>query len=182
MTGAARVKGNVNDNRDAEKGLTLLECLIAAGLLLTAVVGVLVPFRLVISQNNNQGELQTRSTEFGEAKMEQLLALQFFDNSTNTTVYPPAGTGGTGLGGSMGANTTVGTTNLSTPASGYYDYLDISGNETTSNNAVFMRGWSITTDSTGQLKTISVQTQILQGSMAQQLPANTIVCMKASYQ
>jgi hypothetical protein len=168
----------------AEKGVTMIETVVASFILLVAVTGALVPFRVVINQNKKQGELATRTTEYCQDKMEQLMALSFSDSATNTTVYPPTSTGGTGLGGTMAASATVGGTNLSSPTSGYVDYLDSSGNLLTSSaGSYYERVWSIATDSTAKLKTITVVTEAATTTgMQGGTPESTLVCIKASLQ
>jgi hypothetical protein len=176
-------------DRGGASGVTLLECIIAAAILLVAITGVLVPFRLIVSQSQGQGEYATRTSELARDKMEELLALSFGDGTTDTTQYPPVYASlitpspGKGLGGMMQPSSTAGGINLTAPVAGYVDYLDQSGNLLSSSaGSFFERVWSITTDSTGQLKTISVVAQVnivgLQGTP----PATTLVCMKASLQ
>jgi Tfp pilus assembly protein PilV len=158
--------------RDAQ-GMTLLEIMIAAAVLVTVSAGLLGLFATAIEQNETQGDSAARTTEYAQDKMEQLMKLSFSDTATDTRVFPVAASGGTGLGGSA-VNTTYG----SVPSSpvppppeactvGYVDYLDQSGNLLTSygtcgatpvppSSAFYTREWSIATDSTGTLKTITV--------------------------
>jgi len=186
-----------------EAGLTIMECIVAAALLLVAISGILVPFQLVISQNKNQGELATRAAEYGRDKMEQLLALSYNDATTDTTQVPPSAAG-TGLGGQMAPNSTVGSISRAAPVVDYFDYLDENGNHVTGptcnytdttfcglslstleavpRGAVFERMWSIATDSTGQTKTISVSTTVLSTALQENPPATLLVCLKSSYQ
>jgi len=157
--------------------------MVAVAILLVGIVGVMSLFTVAAGQNKSQGEIATRTTEYCQDKMEQLLALSFADGATNTTVYPPQTSGGTGLGGNMAVNTTVGGTDPASRVSGYLDYLDANGNLLTSSaGAFYVRLWSISTDSTGTLKTITVRTEAASaagaGGMA---PATTLVCIKSSF-
>jgi hypothetical protein len=170
-------------HRTGEGGVTMIETVVAVGILLAAVTGLLVPFHTAINQNKSQGELATRTTEYCQDKMEQLLALSFNDGATNTAVYPAAATGGTGLGGTMAANSTAGGASLASPTTGYVDYLDQTGALlTSSTGALYKRVWSISTDATAQLKTVTVitGTTITAGQGAP--PQSTVVCVKASLQ
>jgi type II secretory pathway pseudopilin PulG len=162
-----------------ESGFSLLETLIATSVLLIAVTSVLNLFLVVITQNESQGDLGTRTAEYSQDKMEQLLRLDFNDGSTDTAAYPPAATGGTGLGGTMAASSTVPT---APPITGYVDYLDQNGNLlTSSTGALYTRQWSISTDSTATLKTITViVTSKVPAGPQGAAPSSTLVCEKSS--
>jgi len=69
-------------------GTTLVELLIAMAVLLVVIVGLLGLFASMTGRTKWQGEVATRTTEYCQDKMEQLLALQFTDTSTNTTQIP----------------------------------------------------------------------------------------------
>jgi Tfp pilus assembly protein PilV len=168
--------------KSSEAGETLIETLIAATICIVLVAGVLSLFPVVFSQNETQGDLATRTTEYSQDKMEELLSLSFNDGATNTTVYPPTSTGGTGLGGTMAASTTVGAVPPSAAVSGYVDYLDYSGNLlTSSTGAEYTRQWSISTDSTATLKTITaVTTSIVSQGPQGAAPSCVLVCIKSS--
>jgi hypothetical protein len=116
--------------------------------------------------------------------MEQLMVLSFADSSTDTTVDPLPPTGGTGLGGLMAGGQTLGSTDPSAPAAGYVDYLDGSGQRTTDlSSASYIRQWSIATDSSTTLKTITVRVGVTVQLAARGLPPNTtLVCSKADLQ
>jgi hypothetical protein len=117
-------------------------------------------------------------------KMEQLLALDFNDGATNTTVYPAQATGGTGLGGTMAGATTVGGTTPSSPVTSYVDYLDATGTLLpNATGAYFTRQWSISADATAKLKTITVMTwAITAGAGRGPRPSTTLVCLKTAPQ
>lgn len=169
--------------RKHDGGVTLIETMIAAGLLLTVVVGIVSSLLVAISTNESQGDLATRTTEYAQDKMEQLLKLSFTDGSTNTTVFPTTPNGGTGLGGAMGASSTVGGVPPTAPVTGYVDYLDQNGNLlTSSTGALYTRQWSISTDSTATLKTITVvvTAAVPTGPAQGAAPSTTLVCVKSS--
>lgn len=144
---------------NAQSGFSILETLISAVVLLVGVVPVLALFGVAAGQNKRQGDFATRTIEYSQDKMEQLLSLDFNDASTNTTVFPASPTGGTGLGGVMASSTTVGGTNIAAPVAGYVDYLDANGNLLPgSEGSFYIRLWSISTDGTGNIKTVQVVT------------------------
>ena len=165
----------------SESGASLIETVVALLILTIGVVAVMGVLSVAITQNWNQGDRSTRTTEYAQDKMEQLLALNFNDSASNTTVYPTASTGGTGLGGVMAGSTTVGGTDSASPVANYVDYIDSSGNlQTSSTNALYIRQWSITTNASSNMKTITVvvraMIQITNGSV---WPATTLVSMKS---
>lgn len=164
-----------------ESGVTLIETMIAIIVLSVGVVGLMGVFSFVRGQTVAQGDWATRTTEYCQDKMESLMALSFTDGATDTTVYPPAPAGGTGLGGNMAANTTVGSSNTSAPVNQYVDYLDQNGTLTGPTGAMYTRAWSIATGPSTNLKTITVTTTSLatQGGMGT-APTTTLVCVKSN--
>jgi len=166
----------------SERGVTLIETMMAALILIIAVVGLLPVFILGFQINEQQGDIATRNTEYAQDKIESLINLSFNDSATDTTVYPPAATGGQGLGGSMAVSSSVGSVPPAAVVTGYVDYLDTNGTLlTSSTSADFLRQWSIATDSTGTLKTITVVVTSLQVAGVKGLaPSSTLVVVKSS--
>jgi Tfp pilus assembly protein PilV len=163
----------------SERGTTLVETVIALIILLIGVVATMGVLSIAVTQNWNQGDRSTRTTEYAQDKMEQLLALNFNDGASNTAVYPTASTGGSGLGGTMSGNSTVGGVTSGSPIAQYVDYIDASGNlQTTSTGALYIRQWSISTNTSANLKTITVvaRAMISTGVMT---PTTTLVSMKS---
>lgn len=105
----------------AEAGTTLIEVVVASAILVTLMAGLMSMAGLAISTTENQGHLAARTTEYAQDKMEQLLALQYGDVTSDTRNFPATNTGGTGLavGGSY---------NVDSPVASYVDYLDANGN------------------------------------------------------
>jgi len=169
------------ESRKQERGVTLIETVVAMVILMIGVLGVLGVLSFAVTQNWNQGDRATRTTEYAQDKMEQLLALNFTDSASNTTVYPTASTGGTGLGGNMAGSTTVGGVTNGSPVTQYVDYLDSSGNlQTTSTGALYIRQWSISTNASGNLKTITVVARAVVSSVTGGgAPSTTLVSMKS---
>jgi hypothetical protein len=164
-----------------ERGTTLLETVIALIILLIGVVATMGVLSIAVTQNWNQGDRSTRTTEYAQDKMEQLLALNFNDGASNTAVYPTASTGGSGLGGTMSGNSTVGGVTSGSPIAQYVDYIDASGNlQTTSTGALYIRQWSISTNTSANLKTITVVARaMISTTTGAMTPTTTLVSMKS---
>jgi len=107
--------------RGGERGTSLIEVLVATGLLVTMMAGLMAMSGMAISTTENQGHLAARTTEYAQDKMEQLMALAYSDATSDTRVFPAAAGGGSGLaaGGSY---------NVDAPVALYVDYLDDDGN------------------------------------------------------
>lgn len=111
----------MTSNRHSESGTTLIEVVIASAILVTLMAGLMSLAGLAISTTENQGHLAARTTEYAQDKMEQLMALAYGDATSDTTLFPSPASGGTGLAPG-------GSSNPSSPAAKYVDYLDQSGN------------------------------------------------------
>jgi prepilin-type N-terminal cleavage/methylation domain-containing protein len=148
------------------KGFSLIETIFAMAILLIAVAGLLPPFLIATAQNETQGNLATRATELSQDKMEGLMALPFADP---------------GLGGAMGASSTVGSVPPAAPVTNYVDYLDSTGGTATATTWFYKRQWKITVDATATLKTITVVATARNASGSLGLaPSTTVVCFKSS--
>jgi hypothetical protein len=165
----------------------MLETIVAGAILVIITVGLLPLFTTTTANTTGQGEDATRTTEYAQDKMEQLMTLTFVDGSTDTTKFPSTTTGGTGLGGNMAASKTVGGVTYGTPKTGYVDYLDAKGNLlTSSTGAYYTRQWMITTSSqvdgngVPRLKTITVVATANYRQSAI-LPSTTLACIKADF-
>src|SRR6185369_13200459 len=119
-----------NSFSNGESGFSLIEVMVATGLLVTALVTLAQLF--VISTRSNLGSHNTTyAAVLAEQKLEELRALAWgydtqglalSDTTTNTTVSPETPTGGTGLSPSP-------STSLQSNTSGYVDYVDSFGNK-----------------------------------------------------
>src|SRR5438132_12591014 len=158
-------------SRKSQAGISLIETTMALGLLLVVSAGIMGLGAIALSTTETQGHLAARTTEYAQDKMEQLLALKFCDgptNGTDTTVFPAVvNATGTGLAGcnNPGGNPPTalsgGSLDPTSPATGYVDYLDTSGNLVASTAAwEYIRAWqiSVPTGSAG-IKQISVLAQ-----------------------
>ena len=162
-------------NQKSQAGMSLVETMIALGLLLVVAAGVLSLGGIALATTENQGHLAARTAEYAQDKMEQLLVLRYLDIQTDTTVFPSVITGaGTGLtpGGSLNPNA---------PVAGYSDYLDTFGNVVGAGaNWEYIRVWQITENAAQNLKTVSVLSRVRAGvGQPQLLPQSTIVAQKS---
>jgi hypothetical protein len=136
------------------------------GILLTAIVALFNPFLIAIAQNETQGNVATRATELAQDKMEGLMMLNFPDP---------------GLGGTMAASSTVGAVPPAAAVTNYADYLDATGTATTASAWFYKRQWSISTDATATLKTITVVVTASKSVGAiGPAPSTILVCTKSS--
>jgi type II secretory pathway pseudopilin PulG len=137
-----------SDSRRTEAGFSIVEVLVATGLLATALVALAQLFAIATS-TNAAARSSTITMMLAEQKIEQLRALQYtFDRAglpvqdidTDLAVYPPVA-GGKGLSphtdNTLQANT-----------DGYVDYLDnwgrtLGGGTVIPGNTAFIRRWSV---------------------------------------
>jgi hypothetical protein len=109
--------------------------------------------------------------------MEQLLAIKYGDAVTDTTVFPAAGAGGTGLAIGGGVNPAA-------PIAGYVDWLAadgsyLGGGTAPPGNWFYERVWQISQFSpTVKLITVTVTTSWAFGKAS--LPASTVSALKAN--
>jgi hypothetical protein len=159
----------------ADEGMTLVETIAALGLLLVLMSGLMSVAAVALKITENQGNLAARTTEYAQDKMEQLLALTYGDGVSDTTVFPAANAGGTGL-------TQGGSSNPAAPAAGYVDYLDLNGNLLPSNAGVpanwfYQRVWQVTIPSPN-LKQIKVTATVRWGFASSMAPISTVTALK----
>lgn len=179
--------------RHPEAGLSLLEMIMALGILLVVAVGVMSLGAVALSTTENQGHLVARTAEYAQDKMEQLLALKFCDATSNTTVLPATSAGGTGLAGCAAPLNNNGTgaggnSNPSAPSAGYVDYLDNSGNLLPVGSGggapagwKYLRVWQISSaNATNTVKQITVTVKVSSALGGNGLiPQSTITALKA---
>lgn len=160
----------------SQAGISLIETMIALGLLLIAAAGIMTLATVAMSTTETQGHLAARTAEYAQDKMEQLLALPYPDSCTDTTVFPAVVNCGVGLGLTAG-----GGLNPNAPVAGYSDYVDKSGNPVgAGGNWQYVRVWQVTENVAVKLKTISVTTQVRYAvGQAGVLPSSTVTSLKS---
>jgi hypothetical protein len=153
-------------NSRAQRGSILLETAIAGAILLVVASGLMNTFLIAIAQDQAQGNIATRTTDYAQEKMESLVAPDFNDPS---------------LGGAMAADSAVGSVPPQPPVTGYVDYWDSIGNPAPAATAAYTRQWTVSTDSTATLKTITVVVagKVSRGSFGL-APTTKLVCLKSS--
>ena len=150
--------------RNGQRGFTLIEMAIASFVLMIGIVGVMALLGVAVGLTAGTADQSTRIAEYGQDKMEQLLALEFSDAASDTSQYPTQSTGGSGLtaGGSVTVNT-----------ASYVDYgpdslgkfYSSSTNSNLAGIAFYTRRWSIVS-TTASVKTITVRVSPPNGSTA----------------
>jgi type II secretory pathway pseudopilin PulG len=148
---------------NSEAGFSLLEVMIATGIMAGAVAMLGQMFAISI-MNNNSARAGSYATVLAEQKMEQLrgltwgfdlLGLPVSDNATDTALPVEAPAGGTGLSPSPTDALTVNT-------GGYVDYIDQFGNSlgggtTTPAKTLYVRRWSVEPLPTNPNNTVVIQ-------------------------
>jgi hypothetical protein len=164
----------------SERGTTLIETMVALTVLLIAMSGLLSLSGMASHTTENQGHLAARTAEDAQDKMEQLLAIKYGDAVTDTTVFPAAPAGGTGLaiGGSV---------NLAAPVAGYVDWLATDGSYLGGGTAppagwFYERVWQITQFDapTNRVKLITVTVTTKWAFGKGSLPTSTVSALKAN--
>lgn len=165
-------------NKTAQAGMSLLETMVALALLLIVAAGMMSLAAVAMKTTENQGHLASRTAEYAQDKMEQLLALNYKDIRTDTTVFPAVL--GAGCPPACGL-TAGGGLNPNAPVAGYSDYVDANGNPVAAGaNWQYVRVWQITANATDDLKTITVLTQV-RNDVGQPtlLPQTTVSSLKS---
>ena len=138
-----------NLSRNPEAGFSIVEVLVATGLLASALVALAQLFAIATTTNAN-ARSSTITMILAEQKIEQLRGLQYTfdrvglpvqDTETDLAVYPPLATGGKGLSPHTDNTLQVNT-------DGYVDYLDhygrtLGGGTVIPENTAFIRRWSV---------------------------------------
>ena len=174
--GARSRRAAVTSRLKSEAGVTLIETVVATGLLLVALAGLVSVSFVATTSTENQGHLSARTTEYAQDKMEQLLVLAYGDVQSDTTQFPATNAGGTGLavGGSV---------NPAAPVNGYVDYLDVNGNLLGGGAApatwYYKRVWKVEfPPGTANLKQITVATIVKWSMGGTQQPASSVTALK----
>jgi len=172
------MNARTHDRFTSHQGFSLIETMIALGILAVVAAGVLPLGIIATKATENQGHLMARSTEYAQDKLEQLLALAWGDVLTDTRVFPAAATGGSGL--DIG-----GSTNTAAPVAKYVDYLDVNGNVLASAggaapaNWYYMRAWRISSPR-ANLKQVSVVARVKASALGGpgKIPESRVTALK----
>jgi hypothetical protein len=147
-----------------ESGFSLVEVMVASGLLATALIALAQLFAISTTANLSARH-STYAALLAEHKLEELRSLTWgfdrdgllvTDTATNTAVNPETTTGGTGL-------TPSPATALQENTPGYVDYIDRFGNkvgtggQSPPGDAIYTRRWSIEPLPTNPNNTIVLQ-------------------------
>jgi type II secretory pathway pseudopilin PulG len=147
----------------SSSGFSLVEVMVATGIMATAVV-TLAQLFAVSTRSNLGARTTTYATVLAEQKMEELRGLTYgfdsqglpiTDTTANTAVTPETANGGSGLAPSP-------STALQENTVGYVDHIDMFGNKvsgtaTAPGNALYTRRWSIEPLPTNPNNTIIIQ-------------------------
>jgi type II secretory pathway pseudopilin PulG len=159
-----------------QQGFSVLETMIAILVLTVGLVAVLGIFGFAIKTNGTQGNFATRTTQYAQSKMEQLMALEFSDTTSSTIGNETSALGGTGLtpGGSVTAGAAV---------VGYVDYIDGNGDAAQagvpSSGLYYSRQWQITSNADGTL-TVAVLVRAV-GVPSGATPNTVLASVKANF-
>jgi type II secretory pathway pseudopilin PulG len=178
--------------RNGQAGLTLIETVIALGILLVAAAGVMGLATIALCTTENQGHLMARTAEYAQDKMEQLLALSYCDSDSDTTVMPTVKGTGQGLAGcpsppasaATGSGGVGGSSSPSAPVAGYVDYLDANGNLVAAgSNWEYIRVWKVEllspAGAPNTLKRITVTAKVKAGAGGSAvMPKSTVTALK----
>ena len=161
----------------SEHGTTLIETMIALCVLLVVMGGLMTISAMSSTTTENNGHLAARTTEDAQDKMEQLLVLAYTDAQTDTTVFPAASVGGTGL--SIG-----GSTNPAAPVAGYVDWLAMDGSWRGGGVAppadwFYERVWQVSNFSPN-IKQVTVTVTTRWAFNKARAPISTVVALKSS--
>jgi len=134
---------------DAERGFSLIEAMVAAGLLAASLVALVQLFAIAV-RSNAESRSVTYATVLAQQKLEQLQALTWgydpqglpvSDTTTDTAVNLEGAAGGTGLSRSP-------STSLRENTPGFVDYIDqfgriLGGGAKAPPSTVYIRRWAI---------------------------------------
>lgn len=161
----------MNDIRQSESGMTMVEAMIAIVILLVGLLAMAQVLAFSVIASKTFGRDSGRTTAVAQAKMDELIALQFSDTTSNVALSPATATGGTGLaaGGSVYP---------ADPVDGYVDYLDLGGGRIGSEDPAFTRQWQVTNTS-ATLKTITVSVRCNKSFDYGTAPSTVLITQKA---
>jgi prepilin-type N-terminal cleavage/methylation domain-containing protein len=162
------MSGNLKD----EKGMTLVEVMIAILILLSGLLVMAQVMAFSVIASKTMGRDAGKTTAAARDKMEELMGLSFSDVTTNVTVAAPFPATGLGL-------TAGGSVYPADPVDGYVDYINQSGVRGTAASAGYTRQWQIVNTSAA-LKTLIVSVRSTKSFRFGIAPSTTLITQKAS--
>lgn len=163
----------------SERGTTLLETAFAATILMVAMIGLASMSAIAVKLTENHGHLEARTVEYSQDKMEHLLALAYTDGISDTTYFPAASSGGSGL--AVG-----GSSDPAAPVNGYIDWLTykgdmLHGGTTAPADWFYKRVWKVEYPAgTTGLKQITIVTTARSAIGGEMIPKSTMIGYKAA--
>jgi hypothetical protein len=163
--------------------------MIATGILVVVMAGIMSLLSLSINTTENQGHLAARTTEYAQDKMEQLLALSYGDTTSDTRVFPAQATAAcsTGICGLAVGGTSDPTATITTATATYVDYLKDNGDLTAASGATpptdwfYKRVWKIELPAgTTNLKQITVAVTVARGFGGGNKASSTLTVLKTN--
>ena len=146
------------------RGFTLVETLIATGLLITAIAGLAQLFALSVRSARDAGQFGV-ALAAAQDKLESLRALRFGYDEAGATVTDPR------LNGTPVAS-------LSRDAAGWVDWLDASGaGLADAHGAVYVRRWRITTMAADEPEAIAIDVCVFDIRSADRDPHHADACL-----
>jgi hypothetical protein len=181
----------------SESGTTLIETMIAVGMLLVVMAGLLSMASLATQYTENHGHLEARTTEYAQDKMEQLLALAFGDQISNTvldsTHLSTQPSGGSGMGpATIAVGSSVGSIDPAAPVDQFTDWLTdkgspLGGGTTAPTDWFYERVWQVqcilgpcTASPILGLKQVTVVVTVRSSIGRALIPKSTVVALKAA--
>jgi hypothetical protein len=165
----------------------MIEVLFACAIMFIGISGLMALFVVAAAKNAGQGDQATRTTEYAQDKMEQLLSLQYGDSTTctvgptNTTDTSVCTGGGAGIAVPSGISSVGGVTS---PVANYSDYVTPGGISASAAGATYSRMWMISADTTraGTPLTVTVVvTSLMVPDLKTLAPSTTLASAKGQY-
>jgi prepilin-type N-terminal cleavage/methylation domain-containing protein len=162
----------MNGRLKKESGMTLIESMMAITILLVGLLGMAQVLALSLMASKTHGRDAGKATAHARQKMEELVALDFSDTTTNITIEPPYASNGTGL-------TAGGSVYPDDPVEGYTDSLGLHGMRVDWGDPYYVRQWQIIDDGANpNLKTIIVSVRSAKSFEYGTAPSTKLITQK----